>query len=212
MDTKDLGLKIQPTPLDNNKMEWKLTVYSDSDWAADMNTRRSVTGFTIFLQGVPVLWKSQSQKTVSLSSSEAEYYAMSEAVKEIKFITQVLESVGLKVQKPIIVNVDNVGAIFVAENHSATKHTRHVDARYHFVREFIINGQIKIIFVKTSDNKSDIFIKNITSDIYDAHMDNFLIHCQAIQLSSPTSTDSQLSYQGGGVRPTETRSAWSGKS
>jgi len=75
-----------------------------------------VTGFCIFLLRVPIVWKSNSQKNVSLSSSEAEFVALSEAVKEIKFVVQVLELIGVKVKFLIIVRVDNVGAIFMAEN------------------------------------------------------------------------------------------------
>jgi hydroxylamine reductase (hybrid-cluster protein) len=113
---------------------------------------------------------------VALSSSEAEYYAMSEAAKEIKFLTQVIESMGLPIKKPIMVYVDNVGAIFVAENHSATKHTRHIDARYHFVREFILDGDIKIVFVTSALNKADIFTKNISNETYRQHIDSFILH------------------------------------
>jgi hypothetical protein len=107
--------------------------YSDSDWASDKGSRKSVTGFSIFLQGAPILWKSQTQMTVSLSSTKAEYYALSEAAKEIKFVSQVLESLSIHIKRPIIVHLDNVGAIFLAKTQSATKHTRHIDARYHFV-------------------------------------------------------------------------------
>jgi hypothetical protein len=66
-----------------------MVVYTDSDWAGDKEDRRSVSGYVIFLLGVSILWKSQSQKSVTLSSSEAEYFAMSEAVKEVRFIVMV---------------------------------------------------------------------------------------------------------------------------
>ena len=110
-----------------------------------------------------------------MSSSEAEYYALSEAAKEIKFVVQILESIGIKVQMPIVVCVDNVGAIFMSENVSATSRTKHVDARYHYVREFVEDGFIKIVFVKSKENKSDIFTKNVTQDIYSLHVTNYVI-------------------------------------
>jgi Reverse transcriptase (RNA-dependent DNA polymerase) len=90
ISTKDNGLKVKPTNLMNKK--WRLRIFSDSDWASSKDNRKSITGFVIFLQESPILWKSQSQKCVSLSSTEAEYYACSEAVKEIKFLVQVMES------------------------------------------------------------------------------------------------------------------------
>jgi hypothetical protein len=74
---------------------------------------------------------------VTLSTTESEYVAMSEAVRELKFTYQVLQALNVKVKLPIKVNVDNVGAIFLANNRNASKRTKHVDVRYHFVREMI---------------------------------------------------------------------------
>jgi hypothetical protein len=65
------------------------------------------------------VWKSKQQQSVTLSSSEAEYVALSEAAKELKFVAQTLESIGIKAKYPITVFVDNVGAIFMAENVTA---------------------------------------------------------------------------------------------
>ena len=109
-------------------------------------------------------------RSVVLSSSEAEYVSLSEAAKEIKFIYQILMSMGMKVKTPIIVRVDNVGAIFMAENVTTSQRTRHVDIRYNYVREFVEDKFLKIIFVKTSENLSDGFTKNVSGDIYEKHM------------------------------------------
>ena len=83
LDTRNFCLKIHPK-FDGNK--WNLKVFCDSDWAGDPETRISVTGFIVYLQNVPVCWRSKAQHGVKLSSSEAEYVAISEAVKEIKFL------------------------------------------------------------------------------------------------------------------------------
>jgi hypothetical protein len=114
--TKDYGLHIKPDPPGNDTFKWNMVVYTDSDWAGDKEDRHSVAGYVIFALGVPILWKSKSQKSVTLSSSEAEYFALSEAVKEVRFIVMVLESLGIKVKTPIIIKVDNAGAIFMTEN------------------------------------------------------------------------------------------------
>ena len=174
INTKYCGLKLKPSPLPDN-LEWTMTVYTDSDWAGDKESRRSVTGFIIFLMDCPIIWSSKQQSCVTLSSTEAEYVALSEAAKEIKFLYQVLESLGVKVTLPIIVNVDNVGAIFMAENVSATKRSRHVDARYHFVREYQFDGFIKIVFVSTKDNRADPYTKNTTSDVYNRSIDDYMV-------------------------------------
>jgi hypothetical protein len=151
-----------------------MVMFVDSDWAGDKENRHSVTGYVIYLYGVPILWKSRLQRTVALSSAEDEYYALSEAAKEVKFVVQILETLKIKAQMPIIVQVDNIGAIFMAENNSATSRTRHVDGQYHFIREFVEDNFNKIIFVKTEENKADIFTKNISSDVYDRHMKSFI--------------------------------------
>ena len=124
--------------------------------------------------GAKISWKSKAQRGVTLSSSEAEFVALSEAAKEIKFIVQVLISMGIPVRLPVICRVDNIGAIFMAENVSTSQRTKHIDTRYHFVREFVEEGFIKIIFVRTKENRSDGFTKNVTGEIYDAHVHTFM--------------------------------------
>ena len=150
-------------------MLWELRIYPDSNWAGDKDNCKSITGFIIFLLGAPILWRSKAQASVALSSTEAEFYALSEAAKEIKFIVQVLISMGIPVKLPVIVRVDNVGAIFMSENVSTSSRTKHTDTRYHYVREFVEEGFVKIIFVRSEDNTSDPFAKNTPGSIYDKH-------------------------------------------
>ena len=113
-------------------------------------------------------------KSVTLSSSEAEYIALSEAAKEIKFVYQLLKSLGMEVKLPIIVRVDNIGAIFMSENIAVSQRTKHVDVRYRFVQQFVFDGFIKVIFVKTADNDADIFTKNLSSELYKQHADKLV--------------------------------------
>ena len=154
--------------------EWDMVSYSDSDWAGNPDSRISVTGFVIYLLGAPICWRSKGQKGVTLSSSEAEYVAMSEAVKEIRFIYYLLSGMGVQIKIPIVVRCDNIGAIFMAENSSSGVRTRHIDTRYHFVREHVVDEFIKIIFVKSNENVADMFTKNIGKEIYEKHMKRFL--------------------------------------
>jgi hypothetical protein len=100
--------------------------------------------------------------------------AISEAVKEIRFIYYLLESIGMNVKLPIVVRCNNVGAIFMAENSSSGVCTRHVDTRYHFICEHIEDGFIQIVFVKSCDNDADLFTKNVSKDIYNEHVGKFL--------------------------------------
>jgi hypothetical protein len=171
IDTKTFCLKIRP---ENKIKNWSLHVFCDSDWAGDSEKRISVTGFIVYLMNVPVCWRSKAQRGVTLSSSEVEYVAISEAVKEIKFIYYSLREIGIEVNLLITVKTDNVGAMFMAQNASSGIRTRHIDTRYHYVRENLEEGIINIEFVKSIENDSDIFTKNVSQEIYDKHMTKFL--------------------------------------
>jgi hypothetical protein len=171
IDTKHFCLRIQPVRKLKN---WSLHVFCDSDWAGDSETRISVTGFIVYLMNVPVCWRSKAQRGVTLLSSEAEYVAISEAVKEIKFIYYLLQGIGIEIELPIIVKTDNIGAMFMAQNASSGVRTCPVDTRYHYIRENVEDGIIKIEFVRSSDNDSNIFTENVNQEIYEKHVKNFL--------------------------------------
>ena len=173
LDTEDLGLKISPNIQEASK-PWELVCYSDSDFAGDPDTRRSVSGYILFVQGVPVSWRSKANKTVTLSSTEAEWIALSEAVKEVMFVVQLLDSMGIKYQLPVTVRVDNIGAIFMSKNINTSSRTKHVDVRTKYVNEFCENGVIKIIFVSSSENISDIMSKNLSADLNAKHSDKLI--------------------------------------
>jgi hypothetical protein len=93
---------------------------------------------------------------VTLSSTEAEYVALSNITKEVIFVKQVLETMGIGVKLPIIINVDNVGAIHLSNNHSLGQRTKYIDMMRHFVREFVEDRSIKTQFVGTVNNEADI--------------------------------------------------------
>jgi hypothetical protein len=170
IDTKNFFLQIKPEFRGGN---WNLRVLCESDWAGDSETRISVTGFISYLMNIPVCWRSKSQKGVTLSSSEAEYVALSKAVKEFKFIYYLFCDISIEVKLPIIVKTDNFGAMFMAQNSSSGVRTRHVDTWYHFDRENLDDGIIKIEFIESVKNQSDIFTKNVTQEIYERHVEKF---------------------------------------
>ena len=171
LDTRNLGLKME---VKSTKDDWDLLVYTDSDYAGDKETRKSVTGYVIYLRGVPICWKSKAQRSVTLSSTEAEFVALSEAAKEIKFIVQVMWSLNMSVELPVVVRVDNVGAIYLANNLNTSQRTKHIDVRYNYVREFVEDDFIKIYFVRTDENDADIFTKNTTTDIFQRHSEKLV--------------------------------------
>ena len=113
LDTKYLGLHIVPKMNDDL---WRLEALSDSDFANDKETRISVCGYIVFFCDLPIAWKRESMRSVVLSTTEAEYVTVSEVVKETKFLYQLLLSMGVQVPLPIKIKVDNVGAIWLANN------------------------------------------------------------------------------------------------
>ena len=156
LETKTLGLRMVPTFKDDIR---KLEAISDSDFANDKDTRYSVYGYIIF-SGVSMAWKSKSMKSVVLSTTEAEYVAVSEVVKEIHFWFQMLRSMATRVPVPGEVQVDNVGKIRLAINSTVSERSNHVNLRAHFVREMTKNQVIEINVVKSVENDSDIMTTN----------------------------------------------------
>ena len=164
-ETENIGLKIKPNIVE----PWKIEVFADSDFCGDRNTRKSVTGYVVFVNDVAVSWKSKSQRNISLSSTEAEYVAVSEATRETKFIMNLLESVNVKYKKPVKIRIDNIGAIFLVNNRNTSERTRHIDTRYHYVRNLIDDGSVIIEFINSKDNIADIFTKNLSDESYNKH-------------------------------------------
>ena len=124
--------------------------------------------------GAPIATKSKMGRSVTQSSTEAEYFAISEVAKEIMFTKQLLDTIGIPLQLPIAVRVDNVGAMFLANNFSVGQRTKHIDIRAHVVREYIEEGILTIIFVRTDDNDADIFTKNTSEETFKKHSDKMV--------------------------------------
>ena len=104
-------------------------------------------------------------RSVVLSTTEAEYVAILEVVKEIKIVYQLLESLDGKMPS-IKVRVDYIGAIWLANNSGISERTKHVDTRAHFVRAYVINEVVTTEFVKSNENINDIMTKNQQSSNY----------------------------------------------
>ena len=163
----DLGLKLIPHELID--LHWVLRGLSDADFSTDKDNRKSITGFILYLLGCPISRKSKGQGAVSLSSTESEYYAMSEIVQEVKFIVQILEFMNIPVKYPITISVDNVGALYLSRSASSNNRTKHIDTRVHFIRDYQEDGKVLFQFVRSEENDADIFTKNVSSELYQKH-------------------------------------------
>ena len=123
LSTKDYGLKFK---LIKSVRKLVLKALSDSDFASDKETRICVFGYVIYFGGIPIAWRSKGMKSVVLSTTEAEYMALSEIVKELKFIVQLFQTMNITVELPITVHVDNAGAISLSNNRNTGDRTKHI--------------------------------------------------------------------------------------
>ena len=118
----------------NARKPWDIVCFSDSGNTGDPVSRRRVNGFILYVLGVTASWKSKAQRSVTLSSSVAEWVALFETVKEVMFETQLQGSMKISVQLPVMVRVENVGAVFMASNITITSHMKYIDIRYKYIK------------------------------------------------------------------------------
>ena len=155
--TRDLGLHY---PIDNTL---ELRAFSDSDYANCPLTRKSISGNIIQLSTASISWRSKKQKSVSTSTAEAEYQALSLASKQAMWTTNALiELTGPLTATPILY-CDNKAAIDIATNQKISDRSKHIDVHFHFVREQIENGTFFIMPVASADNLADICTKGLPS-------------------------------------------------
>ena len=134
--------------------------YCDADWASDIESRKSQSGYVFYLNGGPISWASNKQTTVALSSVESEYIALSAATQELVYLRQLLEDMGYPQSKPTTLYEDNQGAIHLADNHGTfSKRTKHIDVRHHYMRDVMKRGWLVIKHIPTERQLADTFTK-----------------------------------------------------
>ncbi|KAJ1595657.1 hypothetical protein NDA11_006782 [Ustilago hordei] len=138
-----------------------LVAHSDANWASDATIqRRSTSGSVALVYGNPVAWKSATQKCMSLSTVEAEFIAATEATCEVLFLKQLLRSIGIATDTPTVYS-DNTGCIQVSKDPAQHWKLKHIDTKYHFVRNNIQEGRVQIKYVDTTRNLADALTKPI---------------------------------------------------
>ena len=149
--------------------EFVLKGYCDSDYAADCDKRRSISGVVVTLGGNTISWRSRLQKVVTLSTTEAEYLAMNDAGKEALWLKGLLIDFGYE-QKCVDIFCDSQSAIALSKNNMYHRRTKHVDTKYHKIREIIEKGLLKVTKISTLINPADIFTKIIPVSKFRAAM------------------------------------------
>ena len=146
----------------STRQQYCLYGYADADWGSDPNDgRRSTTGYIFYLNTMPVVWSSKRQRTVALSTVEAEFYAICAATQEALYLQQLLQTMNIDVGTVIIYN-DNVNAIRMATKERADTRCKHVDIKYMFVRECVANKKVEIRWIQSQYNIADILTKPLS--------------------------------------------------
>jgi len=156
-ETINFGIKCDPKSID-------LVGYSDADWAGDLDTRKSTTGYLFKLGSVPICWKSKRQPIVALSTAEAEYMALSMAAQTAIWIRKLLKDFIVASKEPTVIYEDNQGCIAMAKNPVNHERTKHIDIRYNFVRERVEDKTISVKYMETTDMLADILTKGLPRD------------------------------------------------
>lgn len=161
-----------------NSAKLTLEGYCDSDWGGNRTDRKSTSGFVFKIANAAVSWASRKQSVVALSSTEAEYISMCEAAKEAVWLGYIWSHIGNeKKGSPIKIEVDNQGAICMAKNSGSSRRTKHVDIRYHFVRDQVQAGKVKFEYCRTEDMEADIFTKPLARVKFEQFRDKIGLRC-----------------------------------
>jgi len=167
----ELCLGADPRNTTNSSIETydeilRLHGFSDASWGNDVDTRKSTTGYVFFLSDGVISWGSKKQSTVALSTTEAEYMALTEAAKEAIWLRRILSELGFTRQEPTVVYEDNQPAIALTNNPVHHGRTKHIDIKHHFVRSRVESQEIRVEYVPTDEMVADVLTKPLSGPTF----------------------------------------------
>jgi hypothetical protein len=176
--TPNRGLLLKPEGVwdGDPKYEFVITGRSDATYASNLTNRRSITGYSVFLNGAPIAQKSGQQKSVTLSSAESELAAGTQCVQDMLYAWHIMQSIGLRVRLPMQLEIDNRGAVGLANNWSVGGRTRHVEVRQYFLRELKEQGIVVTTWLAGVLMSSDLFTKNLARPLFEQHASVYVGH------------------------------------
>ncbi|XP_071708848.1 uncharacterized mitochondrial protein AtMg00810-like [Rutidosis leptorrhynchoides] len=159
--TVSMGLHITPSSSRD------LVAFTDADWAGCPDTRRSTSGYCVYLGDNLLSWSSKRQPIVSRSSAEAEYRGVANVVAEVCWLRNLLMELHCPLHKSTLVYCDNVSAIYLSGNPIQHQRTKHIELDIHFVREKVARGQVRILHFPTRFQIADIFTKGLPRVLFE---------------------------------------------
>jgi hypothetical protein len=154
--TRKLGLVFGGT-----KASMTPAVYVDADWAGDVETRKSTSGFVAMMSGGAIAWGARQQEVVALSSAESEYISMCNGARETVWLRRLLKGLGVvpDMEKPTMMLVDNQAAMALAQTASVNRRNKHIDVRFHYIRQAIEDGVLTPRYLPTDEMAADMLTK-----------------------------------------------------
>jgi hypothetical protein len=147
--------------------------YSDADWAGDLDSRRSTTGYVVYAAGGPIAWQSKLQTTIAVSTMEAEYMAAFGAIQELIWTKGVLSELEFAYVGPMILHMDSKSAMALAKNPTHHKRSKHIDIKYHWLREHTYeHGTVDLEHCATEDMVADVMTKSLDGPLHEKHAVN----------------------------------------
>ena len=137
----------------------QLKAFCDADWAGCLGTRKSLTGYCVFLGDALISWRSKKQDIVSKSSTEVEYRSMATTTCEVTWLLYLLRDLHVPHQKPVLLYCDNQAALHISANPMFHERSKHIKANCHIVRNKILDGTIKTFYVSSRTQLADILTK-----------------------------------------------------
>jgi len=151
-------------PQQEEKVELHLVAYSDSDWCGDLLDRRSTMGYVFTIAGAPISWCSKKQTVVALSTCEAEYIAACSAACQALWLSSLIQELKVETGSVVELFVDNKSAIDLAKNPVSHGRSKHIETKFHFLRDQVSKGRIKLTYCKTELQLADIMTKALKGE------------------------------------------------
>lgn len=140
--------------------------FADADHASDKDDRKSQTGYIFLINNASVVWESHKQQSVTLSTRDAEYMAVSDASREAITRIHLYTDLQITTAQPPLLYSDSITALLLTDESAPYQRSKHIDVRYHFIRDIVKKGEIQVDYVPSEENPADIFTKALNSDLH----------------------------------------------